>query len=152
MALAHELAPDADAFGLEMIDGAVETVDAAVACVHETIQSLLTLPFLGGTKLVWLKNASFLADNVAGRSDNVLAALEKLCDVLKSGLPEGVSFLLSAPMADKRRAAYKLLSKLATTAVHDLPDIAFRGDEEAIVEWTSVARPGARLATRSGSG
>ncbi|HET7239109.1 MAG TPA: DNA polymerase III subunit delta [Terrimicrobiaceae bacterium] len=138
MAVAHELAPDADAFGLEMIDGAVETVDASVASIHETIQSLLTLPFLGGTKLVWLKNASFFADSTAGRSDNVLAALEKLCDVLKSGLPEGISFLLSAPMADKRRTAYKLLSKLATTAVHDLPDVAFRGDEETIVEWTSM--------------
>ncbi|HEU4679377.1 MAG TPA: hypothetical protein VFS35_07640, partial [Terrimicrobiaceae bacterium] len=51
---------------------------------------------------------------------------------------EGISFLLSAPMADKRRTAYKLLSKLAATAVHDLPDVAFRGDEEAIVEWTSL--------------
>lgn len=137
-ALARELAPDADAFGMEMIDGAADTVDAAVDCVHETMQSLLTLPFFGGSKLVWLKNASFLADTVPGRSENVLAALEKLCEILKSGLPQGVSFLLSAPLADKRRTAYKLLSKLATTEVHDLPDVGFRGDEEAIIEWSAL--------------
>ena len=67
-ALARELAPGADVFGLEIIDGAVDTADAAVKCVQKTIQALLTLPFLGGSKLVWLKNASFLADSVAGRS------------------------------------------------------------------------------------
>jgi DNA polymerase III subunit delta len=136
-ALARELAPGADVFGLEIIDGAVDSVDAAAKSVQETMQSLLTLPFLGGSKLVWLKNASFLADSVAGRSESVLVALEKLCGILISGLPEGVSFLLSAPLADKRRAAFKSLSKLAATQVHDLPNLGFRGDEEAIVEWTT---------------
>jgi DNA polymerase-3 subunit delta len=88
--------------------------------------------------LVWLKNASFLADAGAGRSESVTRALERLCEVLESGLPEGISFLLSAPLADKRRTGYKLLTKLATTAVYDLPNLGFRGDEEAITEWTAV--------------
>jgi len=137
LALARELAPGADAFGLETIDGATDSVDAAADCVYETIQALLTLPFLGGSKLVWLKNASFFSDSVTGRSESVLGALERLCGILNSGLPEGVNFLLSAPLADKRRAAFKSLSKLAATQVHDLPDLGLRGDEEAIVEWTA---------------
>jgi DNA polymerase-3 subunit delta len=137
LTLVRELAPDADAFGLDTIDGAADSIDAAVDCVHETIQALLTLPFLGGSKLVWLKNASFLADTAAGRSESLLGALEKLCETLKTGLPEGVSFLLSAPLADKRRTAFKALSKLATIQVHDLPDLGFRGDEETIIEWTA---------------
>lgn len=137
-ALARELAPGADVFGLETIDGAVDTADAATKCVQETIQALLTLPFLGGSKLVWLKNASFLADSVTGRSESVLDALEKLCGILISGLPEGVSFLLSAPLADKRRATFKSLSKLAAIQVHDLPDLGFRGDEDAIIEWMTA--------------
>lgn len=135
LALTRELAPGADVFGLETIDGAVDTADAAAKCVQETIQALLTLPFLGGSKVVWLKNASFLADSVTGRSEGVLGALEKLCEILNSGLPERVSFLLSAPLADKRRTAFKSLSKLGTTEVHDLPNLGFRGDDEAIVEW-----------------
>jgi DNA polymerase III subunit delta len=137
LTLVRELAPGADVFGLETIDGAVDSVDAAAKRLQETIQALLTLPFLGGSKLVWLKNASFLADSALGRSESVLAAVERLCGILISGLPEGVSFLLSAPLADKRRTAFKSLSKLAATQVHDLPDLGFRGDEEAIVEWTT---------------
>ena len=104
VALAAELAPGADAFGLETIDGAVDTVDAAAGKIHETSQALLTLPFLGGTKLVWLKSATFLADTVTGRSDSVSEALEALCEVLKSPLPDGVVFLMSAPEPDKRRS------------------------------------------------
>jgi DNA polymerase-3 subunit delta len=136
--LAQELAPNADVFGLEMIDGAADNVEAAVSALQQASQALLTLPFLGGSKLVWLKNASFLADASAGRSESVTRVLEKLCEVLESGLPEGIGFLLSAPLADKRRAGYKLLTKLATTAVYDLPNLGFRGDEEAITEWTAV--------------
>jgi len=136
-ALAAQLAPGADAFGLETIDGAVDGVDAAVNSLEQTIQALLTLPFLGGTKLVWLKSASFLADSVTGRSDSIASALEKLCGVLKAGLPDDVTFLLSAPQADKRRSAYKTLSKLADTQIHDLPDLGFRGGDEEIIEWAT---------------
>ncbi|HRJ70641.1 MAG TPA: DNA polymerase III subunit delta [Terrimicrobiaceae bacterium] len=135
--LAAELAPGADAFGLEVIDGAVDTVDAAASSIEQAVQGLLTLPFLGGTKLIWLKSASFLSDSVTGRSETVLNALENLCKVLQSGLPDGVQFLLSAPQPDKRRSAYKTLVKLAETQIHDLPDLGFRGGEEAIIEWTT---------------
>jgi DNA polymerase III subunit delta len=138
LVLVEELAPGADVFGLEIIDGATDTPEAATKAVQETIQALLTLPFLGGSKLVWLKNASFLADSVAGRSESVLGALEKLCENLLLGLPKGVSFLLSAPLADKRRAAFKSLSKIAGTQVYDLPDFGFRGGAEALMEWTTA--------------
>ncbi len=136
-ALVEKLAPGADAFGMEVIDGAVDTVDASVSALHEAIQSLLTLPFLGGAKLVWLKSASCLADSVAGRSEAVLEAVEKLCAVLKEGLPDGITFVLSAPQADKRRTAYKTFSKLSETVIHDMPDLGFRAGEEEIIEWTT---------------
>ncbi len=134
--LAAKLAPGADAFGLEIIDGAVETVDAAIARTREAMQSLATMPFLGGTKLVWLKSAAFLADSVAGRSENVIAVVEQLCDLLDEGLPDGVTFLLSAPGADKRRSAYKRLSKAGTTILHDKPTLGFGAGEEEIIRWT----------------
>ena len=134
--LAAKLAPAADAFGLEIIDGAVETVDASIARTRETMQSLATMPFLGGTKLVWLKSATFLADSVAGRSENVIMVVEQLCDLLDEGLPDGVTFLLSAPGADKRRSAYKRLSKAGSTTLHDKPTLGFGAGEEEIITWT----------------
>lgn len=135
--LAAELAPGADAFGLETIDGAVDTVDAAVGKINATRQALLTLPFLGGTKLVWLKSATFLADTVTGRSESVIGALEALCETLQDGLPDGVVFLMSAPEPDKRRSAYKTLSKIGTTQIHDKPDLGFRAGEEEVISWTA---------------
>ncbi|CAN5321133.1 hypothetical protein BH09VER1_BH09VER1_37290 [soil metagenome] len=134
--LAGKLAPGADAFGIEIIDGAVDSVDASVSAIHDAVGALLTMPFMGGTKLVWLKSAAFLADTIPGRSESVLEALEKLCGVLKEGLPDGVTFLLSAPMADKRRTTYKTLTKLGDTQIKDMPDLGFRGGDEEIIEWT----------------
>jgi DNA polymerase-3 subunit delta len=135
--LAAKIAPAADAFGLEVIDGGVETADAAIGKVQNTIQALATLPFLGGGKLVWLKNASFLADTQAGRAESVLTSLEKLCDFIEAGLPGGVTFLMSAPGADKRRSAYKRLSKLGAAELHDKPSLGFGAGEEQMIAWTS---------------
>lgn len=136
-ALADELAPGADAFGLETIDGAIEGVDAVVEKIRETRGALLTLPFLGGTKLVWLKNATFLADTISGRSETVISALEMLCDTVEAGLPDGVTFLMSAPEPDKRRTAYKRLTKAGVTKICDKPDLGFRAGEGEIVDWTA---------------
>ncbi|MEX1119037.1 MAG: DNA polymerase III subunit delta [Terrimicrobiaceae bacterium] len=135
-ALSEKLAPGADAFGMEIIDGAVDGADAAAGKVEAALGAVMTLPFLGGKKLVWLKSAAFLADTVTGRSEAVLAALEKLADALENGLPEGVEFLMSAPGADKRRSAYKRFVKVCETEVVDMPDFGFRGGEEALIEWT----------------
>ncbi len=146
--LAAKLAPGADAFGLETIDGAVDLVDPSISRIRQTMQALSTLPFLGGTKLVWLKSASFLADTVAGRSEAVVAELEALCDLLEAGLPGGVGFLLSAPGADKRRSVYKRLSKAGETVVCDKPSLGFGAGEEEVVHWTAqqVSRHGLKIA------
>ncbi len=131
------IAPGADAFGLEVVDGGVETVDAAISRTSETMQSLVTLPFLGGSKVVWLKSATYLADTQCGRSENVLGVIESLCDLIEKGLPEGVTFVMSAPGADKRRSAYKRLSKIAQTTICDKPSLGFGAGEGEIVDWTA---------------
>jgi len=130
--LAGEMAgPDAGEFGRDIIDGAAEGVDQAVGRIHETRQALLTLPFFGGDKLVWLKNANFLADTVQGRSASVSDALENLQETLAGGLPDGVKFLLSAIEPDKRRTFYKALGKLTGIEVFDKVDSSRSGWEEA---------------------
>lgn len=134
--LADELSgPDAGEFGRDIIDGAAENVDQAVTRVHQTIEALLTLPFFGGEKLVWLKNANFLADSVMGRSESVLEALAKLGEVLSEGLPPGIKLLISAIEPDKRRAFYKTLTKLASVQVFDRTDTSRAGWEDAAGEF-----------------
>lgn len=125
--------PDAGDFGLETIDGAADNVDGAANAIRSTIGALQTLPFFGG-KLVWLKSANFISDDVKGKSATVLEALEELAALLQQGLPDDVTFLISAINPDKRRSFYKTLVKMAESEVLDEPDLNRSGWEENAAE------------------
>jgi DNA polymerase-3 subunit delta len=130
--LATKLTPaDTGDFGLEIIDGAADSADQAASRIRSAIEALQTLPFFGTGKLVWLKNANFLGDNVIGRSASVQDALEGLAAVIASDLGSEVKFLLSAAEVDKRRSFYKTLTKQAETQVIDKLDASRAGWEEA---------------------
>src|SRR5881392_948626 len=88
--LAQKLAPkEAGDFGLEVIDGAADNAEQAAARIRSAIEALQTLPFFGGAKLVWLKNANFLGDNVIGRATSVQTALDELAEVIGGDLGAG---------------------------------------------------------------
>jgi DNA polymerase-3 subunit delta len=87
--LADALAPAGD-FGSEIIDGSVDYADQAAQRIHQTIEALLTFPFFGGEKLVWLKNATFLDDSPTGRAEAVVEALDKLAELLRASLPDKI--------------------------------------------------------------
>ncbi len=129
--LAVQLTPaDGGDFAQECIDGCVGYADEAVQRIHQTIEALLTFPFFGGEKLVWLKNVNFLADTPAGKAAGTLEALEKLSETIASGLPQSTRFLISATDPDKRRTFYKNLGKIAKVEVHDKLDPGKTGWEE----------------------
>src|SRR4051812_12189402 len=127
--LAQQLGPDGD-FGCDIIDGNADNAEQASERIHQTIESLLTFPFFGTEKLVWLKNATFLADSQTGRSSTVIEALEKLAATLSSGIPASTRFLLSAIDVDKRRAFYKALQKCAQVQIFEKLDTGRSGWEE----------------------
>src|SRR6187455_1498706 len=84
--LAANLTPaDAGDFGLEVIDGCADNADQAAARIRSAIEALQTLPFFGGGKLVWLKNANFLGDTGSGSTASVQSALEDLADLFGVG-------------------------------------------------------------------
>lgn len=121
--------PDAGDFGLDVVDGLAENAEAASKAVYLTIEALQTLPFFGGGKTVWLKNASFLADTQTGRAEETVAAVTRLGEVLEAGLAPDVVFILSASGMDKRRSFHNLLKKLATIEVFDKVDTSKGGWE-----------------------
>ena len=132
--LAATLAPaDAGDFGIEVIDGCGDNAEQSAARVRSAIEALQTLPFFGG-KLVWLKNANCLGDSVIGRSAVAQTALEELGETIEAGLPDGVTFLISAAEVDKRRSFYKALSKRAELQVIDKLDASRSGWEEEATE------------------
>lgn len=133
--LAEKLTPPGlGEFGLEVIDGCADNAEQAATRIRSTIEALQTLPFMGGSKLVWLKNANFLADSMIGRAAGVQTALEELSDVMSADLGDDVSFLLSATETDKRRSFYKALSKRAEVQVIDRLDASRSGWEEEAAE------------------
>lgn len=133
--LAQKLVPnDAGDFGLEIIDGVADHADQAAARVRSAIEALQTLPFFGSTKVVWLKNANFLGDDIKARSSTVQSALEELSDLIESGLGDGVTLLISATEVDKRRSFYKTLVKRSELQVFDRLDSRRAGWEEEATE------------------
>ncbi len=111
-----------DGFTHETIDGIADNSESAYEICSSTIQALLTIPMFGGDKVVWLRNANFLADNVTGRSQRTEAGVESLRTTLEKGIPDGVKFLLTAQGVDKRRGFWKFIEKAADVQVHDRID------------------------------
>jgi DNA polymerase-3 subunit delta len=126
--------PDAGEFGIEVIDACADNVDQAVSKIRLGIEALQTLPFFGGGKLVWFKNANCMADSVIGRSAAVQGALEELAELIEAGLAQDVTFLISATETDKRRSFYKTLTKRAEVQVIDRLDSSRAGWEEEATE------------------
>jgi DNA polymerase-3 subunit delta len=142
--------PESGDFGLEIIDGDVNTVDEALEAISQTCMALRTLPFFG-RKLVWLKSATFLRDDVTGRSERVIDDSTDILAVLAEGLPEGVTFLLSAVEPDKRRAFYKTVSKMTKIHVFDKLDTSRGGweNEALALVRDHCERLGIRLEPRA---
>jgi len=116
-----------DGFTHETIDGIADNSDSAFDICASTVQALLTIPMFGGDKVVWLRNANFLADTVTGRSQRTEDGVESLRATLEKGLPAGVTFLLTAQGVDKRRGFWKFIEKSATVQVFDLIDTSRDG-------------------------
>src|ERR1700724_179403 len=132
---------DAGDFGLETIDGAADNADQAASRIRSTIEALQTLPFFGGEKLVWLKNANFLGDDQKARSATGQAVLEELTETIDAGLGSEITFLISAIDVDKRRSFYKSLAKRAELQVFDKLDSSRGGWE---VEATEIVQARAK--------
>jgi len=111
-----------DGFTHETIDGIADNSDSAFEICSSTIQALQTIPMFGGDKVVWLRNANFLGDNVTGRSQRTEVGVENLRASLEHGLPNGVKFLLTAQGVDKRRGFWKFIEKSANVQVCDRID------------------------------
>lgn len=99
-------------FALETVEGRVDNSSQAVAALKRVDESLNTLPMFGGTRTIWLKNVNFLGGSRTGESEEVVAQLESLAELLKRGLAPGFALVISAIDLDTRRSFYKTLEKV----------------------------------------
>ncbi len=102
------VAPEQRAFGLEIVDGRVESVDACAAAIRQCLQSVATDGlFGGGEKLTWFREPAFLVQERLGRSDSVKERLADLAACVKAGLPEGQTLLLTTFRINRASALFK---------------------------------------------
>lgn len=121
--LVKSLAPKGGAeFAVEIVDGAVTRADEAVKAVYRVLEAVNTLGFFSTEKLIWLKDASFFGTDKTSAAKVVTEAVGGLTEVIKKGLPAGVTLLVSAGETDKRRAFYLACDKLGEVAVFDAID------------------------------
>lgn len=129
--------PDAGDFGNDIIDGTADNADHAGSICSNVCMALQTLPFFGGTKVVWLKNANFLSDSGPGRGQDAVNGFERIITIVEGGLGPDVRFVISATGIDKRRSAYKRLAKIASMEVFDKPDTSKAGWEQGVLSDAS---------------
>ena len=143
--LFEKLKPEgSDEFANEIIEGAAGHAEHAFEISSRVIEGLQTMGFFGGAKVVWLKGATYMGSDRTGEAERAKAGVEALLEVLKSGLPEEVIFLLSSTGIDKRRAFYKWLGKNSEIRSYEKIDVSKEGweDEVAVLVKRSAGDSG----------
>ena len=129
----NSMKPDnGDDFADEIIHGDASDSGEANRISHEVVQALNTLPFFGGNKTVWLKQANFMGSDRHGDAEQSKLGVEALKACLEQGFDSSVTFILSATSIDKRRAFYKWLKDNATIEEHNKLDTSKDGWEEQV--------------------
>jgi DNA polymerase III delta subunit len=105
---------------LEIIDGGVDPdKNEEVLSVFERLAgTMLTPPFLTPEKFVWLKHFSAFSNCQADteRHKRKKAALERLAESIKSGLPDYLTLLIDGIGIDRRKAFFKICDKAAKSS------------------------------------
>jgi len=143
------VAPEDRAFGLDIIDGAADNADGAVSALRRCLESIQTLGFLGGRKVVWLKNVNFLHEGRTGNSDAVKGSLADIIDVVKKGSDRDPVLIISAGKADKRKAFYKACESLGKVSEFGKSNQREMEKEASAVVSSACSRMKMRMDTRT---
>ena len=135
-AIADALCPPAEqAFGLETInpEGGDKPAEEVCTILRNVMEALLTPPFLGGNKTVFLRGAPFFNPMTEpGKFESVKTEVARLVDLLKAGLPEGVSFILLTDSVNKTTTFYKMFKSLGEVHSFDEPEKDREAEEDFI--------------------
>jgi DNA polymerase-3 subunit delta len=107
----------ADEFSREIISGFAANISEVETAINRFRESVQTVPMFGGGRVVWLKDVSFLADNVTGRAEGTLKLVEDLQQLLAAVNPTEAAVLITAAPVDRRRAFPKWCEKNADFAL-----------------------------------
>jgi len=121
-------------FSNDIIDGNADNAEGAAKISGDVCQGLQTMSFFGGKKVVWLKNANFLGSDRTGEAARSKEGVEAILQVLDAGLPEDITFLLSASSIDGRRGFMKFLKSNANIELHNKTDVTKDGWQDEVAQ------------------
>lgn len=116
--------PDEQAFGLETLDPDPDlNADSVCTFLRNAMEALLTPPFLGGAKTVYVRNAPFFNPMVEpGKFTSVKEETDRLVTRLKKGLPDGVRLVLLTRSVHKATSFFKTFQSLGEVHAFDEPE------------------------------
>jgi DNA polymerase III subunit delta len=129
-----------EAFGLETLDGRAESAGAAEEVLKRCREALQTVAFLGGGKVIWLRDAVFLGDLVVLKNEGVRAQTDALCEAIRAGQAGTNALLVTTSRLDKRSAFYRFWAEKKAVVECWVPEKAYQSEQ--------VARERAREALR----
>ena len=101
-------------FGLETVDGTVETIDTATAALRQTRNALVQQGFFSEGKTVWLRDVAFFDSNRLGKSETFASTIEDFCNwLVEPGIPEGFTLLVTSTSVPKTGKFFKTLTAMA---------------------------------------
>ena len=131
--LFNQLKPaDGDDFANDIIDGNADNAEHAHQISLDTVQALLTLPFFGGAKVVWLKRATFMGTDRTGEAARAKEGVEALLETLENGIGDDIQLIISASAIHKSRRFFKYLKANANLIEHNKLDTSKEGWEEQV--------------------
>lgn len=101
----------------EIIEASVGNSGDALAVLGKLREAINTLPFFGGGKAVWLRDANFFGEERTATSAAVTEALASLAEELKTFQWQNVRLLISAGKVDKRKVFYKTVEKTGAVEI-----------------------------------
>jgi len=130
--IVSELVPEEErTLKLETVDGVADNADSAVAAITQVITGLQSLGLFGDEKVVWLQDASFLADTRVGKTAVVQEHVARLVELIKAGLPPGQTLVITAKGVDKRRAFFKACKAAGELHEFAIPEKSYQADRLA---------------------
>ena len=114
--------PSQRAFGLELVDGHAGSSDEAQMAMKRCLDAFYTQGFLSEGKVVWLRNAGFLADLRLCAGEAVKPLISQFVTALAQDREPGNILIITAEQIDKRSALYKAFAQKHAVQEFSIPD------------------------------
>lgn len=118
---------------IEILEAEGSNVNEASQSIGRLIESIQTLPFFGGVKLIYWRQANFLADGKTASAKAVTDLLGELSKNLATVSGDSLRVLMTGTKIDKRKAFFKSIKKIAHLESYETPSLNDR-------DWENKAR------------